>query len=184
MLAVVEWLRPDARFSKPATLTVEGLARVPHTREHCGLPADVVTVTTTPPAPRPPAARAATGEDSHDATELVQHVTVRFEDGLAGGDGGGAAGADEPVVARGHLGITPDPDPPELGPMGTAVTGMWLRVTPDDGGPPILDGPISTNWPPLPADATFPIDATCARPCERGYWIQANVYDPAGRTNP
>ena len=54
-------------------------------------------------------------------------------------------------------------------------------MTPDDGGPPILDGAIPVIYPSLPVDATFPLDAACARPCEQGYWIQAAVYDPAGR---
>ena len=60
---------------------------------------------------------------------------------------------------------------------------MWLRVTPDDGGSPVLDAPVPTAYPPLPADATFPIDAACEVRCERGYWIQAAVYDPAGRSS-
>ena len=76
-LAVVEWLHPQPGTAVDARLTVEGLVRVPHTEKKCGLPANVVTVTASPPAALPPAAGDGVGEARHDAMELVRHVTVR-----------------------------------------------------------------------------------------------------------
>ena len=176
-LAVVEWLHPQAGTAIDARLTVEGLVRVPHTEKKCGLPTNVVTVTASSPVALPPAAGDGVGEARHDVRELVRHVTIRVAPGLE------ASTADEPRAVRGHLAITPDPEPPGIGAAATLVPGMWLRVTPDDGGTPVLDAPVPTSYPPLPADATFPIDAACEVRCERGYWIQAAVYDPAGRSS-
>ena len=179
-LAVIEWTRPQAAASVAVGMTVEGLARVPHTRDRCGLPGDAVAVTADPPVARPVAASDAVEGGRLDVTELRRHVTVRFGAGVPTSGGTGAASGNEMVVARGHVGLTPDAEPPSSG--GTGVPGMWLRVTPDDGGAPVLDGAVPLRYPVLPADATFPLDASCVRPCERGYWIEAAVFDPARGT--
>ena len=181
-LVLLEWTHPQPGAGLEGTLKVEGLVRVPHTEKRCGMRSDAVAVTAGDPEPRPAPAAAAVGQDRHDASELVQHVTVRLgadreSDGPIPSDA-----PDGPTVARGHLRVVPDPDPPVAGQFPSGVPGIWLRVTPDDGGPPVLDGPMPTVWPILPADATFPIHASCVRPCERGYWIQAAVYDPAGHS--
>jgi len=182
-LAVVEWSRPEQGLTRAPRLTVAALARVPQTSDLCGLPGDAIALSVTPPVQRQATARDAVGEERHGGTELVRHVTVRFGADVPDPAGNGSSKDTEPVVVRGHIGITPDADPTDPGARATAVAGLWLRVTPDDGGPPVLDGPIPTAYPPLPADATFPIDPSCARPCEQGYWLQAAVYDPAGRSS-
>jgi hypothetical protein len=176
-LAVVEWTRPQPAATIAPVLKVEGLVRVPHTRDRCGFSGEVVTVRADTPVPQQ-AAIGIVGEARHDSTELARHVTVRYGAGIPVAGEGTPAGGDG-VIARGHLAITPDADPPTTR-ASTNVPGLWLRVTPDDGGPPILDRALPVIYPSLPADATFPLDAGCARPCERGYWIQAAVYDPAG----
>jgi hypothetical protein len=176
-LAVVEWTAEDPpQGPLPVNLKVEGLARVPHTDKRCGLPANAVILTATPPVLRSRTGIGVTPRQAHDATELVQHVTVRFPSGIDT-----ATETDSPVVTRGHLAIDPDPNPPQTGFPATSVPGAWLRVTPDDGGRPVLDVPVPVRYPVLPADATFPMDPACLRPCERGFWIQVAVYDPAGR---
>ena len=177
-LAILEWTRPQPAVTLAPLLTVEGLVKVPHTKDQCGLPGDVVDVNADVPILRPAAAHDAVGAARHDATELVRHVTVRFGADVPVAPAAALTG-DDAVIARGHLAITPDANPPGSGAPGTSVPGLWLRVTPDDGGPPVLDRAIQVVYPSLPADATFPLDASCARPCERGYWIQAAVYDPA-----
>ena len=101
-LAVVEWLHPQPGTAVDARLTVEGLVRVPHTEKKCGLPANVVTVTASPPAALPPAAGDGVGEARHDVRELVRHVTVRVAPGPEAEHRGRAAR--RPRASRHHAG--------------------------------------------------------------------------------
>ena len=174
LLAIVEWTKPVAGARVAATMTAYGLVRVPRTQELCGLPADSISVEATPPTPRRSAV-AGIEQQAHDGSELVGHVTVALEGGAPP-----ARPAADPVIARGHLAFLA-PTPVE-GAAPSAIAGLWLRVTADDGTI-VLDGPVPASYPILPADATFPVLAGCPdTPCRNGYWIQAAAYDPTGHT--
>ena len=99
-LAVVEWTRPQPDTTIAPVLKVEGLVRVPHTKDRCGFSGEVVAVRADPPV----GGQAALGiveEARHDSTELVRHVTVRYGAGVPiAGEATPAGG--EGVLARGH----------------------------------------------------------------------------------
>ena len=104
-LAVVEWLHPQPGTAIDARLTVEGLVRVPHTEKKCGLPANVVTVTASPPAALPPAA--GTGWVKPGTTSGSWCGTSRCVSRRAPTRNRGRA-----ARRRGHLAITPTPSHP------------------------------------------------------------------------
>ncbi len=174
MIAIVEWTRPETGGSMSPTLTAETIATIPHEDKLCGLPSSSVAIAASEPRAWA-GAHDGMSEPSFQGAELVRHVTVTYDGPASTRQPAGA----DPVVARGHMGVTEPAASGDATPAPAWIPGVWLRVTPDDGGPPVLDGTAQAPYPGVPSDATFPVLAGCsAMPCTRGYWVQAVIFDP------
>jgi hypothetical protein len=180
--AVAEWTAPRAGASTSAELTIDVGIRFPFMHGRCGPPAGATaTVGTTPPESRSSLLQARLASRAGPIGELVQHVTVRLDDPAALID----PLAERSVVARGRLAVAPGETGAITGSAPVPITGLWIRVTPDDATEPLVDAPVTVAYPTsLPADAVFPILDRCHSddPCAEGYWIQMLVYDPGGHT--
>jgi hypothetical protein len=170
--AIVRSTAPRADVETTTTWTLAAAVAYPVGEERCGPPsgAELAVGATKPEAGGAAVVAEAMGEDAiHQAD---RHVTVALDGGRRDGS-----------VATGQLVITRSEasDDRRTGP----IPGLWLRVTPDDGGQPIVDGPVPDPFgDPFRSIATFPILEGCTEgeACRRGYWLQLLVYDPRGFT--
>lgn len=177
LTAVVEWTHPTGSSAVSATWSIDAAVTYPTRPDRCGPPPGAkIEISSGRPDARSAVVRGALDPRTSDVAELIQHITIRF-DGTAG-----SPAPRWPVVARGRLAVTDADDTPE--PTTGPIPAVWMRLTPDDGGPPIVDGPVKVTFPEfLPASAAFPILSSCeSGPCVEGYWVQILAYDPNGRS--
>ena len=178
--AIVEWLEPE-----PGTLhaawTFGAAITYPRSDERCGPPAGArVEAAATEPEPGTHVAGAAIdGEGA--VLEATRHVSFELS---AGGSGDALAANLAGVTASAELRV--EAAPVEGDPARQYLPGAWLRITPDDGRPPVVDGPLAEGFMAAePGAGVFPVLDGCDRlPCRMGYWVQLLVYDPAGRGTP